>query len=913
MALYRTKNKTPGYNDKLGVAPGLENSWVKANALNALSAISQDLPPVAEGTKLTMDDISIPSPWAKFVSFESVLFGGREEYGTLYDQALNDWRCLLTLIALGEIIGMNVVLDETIDLNNHMNASEEKLFKNLKLLTPGNYIFRDGTCWYKVTPININERLREFNIGMLSNSTLVCPPYHFAPETQVLLATKPFFVNGSFINPVPYIASDERRKYAMFTWLSKLIEYLMTNLPQSIVLGNLISLLEQFRSEIGLPAIEDKCIGVSVPMLEMPGIYELMSNIKLSYTPVEEPCKLQLETKGDKKLILIDDTILGISANTDIADSITVIGARSLRQKGGFCSGDRMYAGHPIPEDTEIFIASDLLLDKLALIESSETITNENADASNYATLNNRDIIWPVNDVLFKYMTASEIRDRIKVEKVSTTEYIVKLSLKLLAGEIEVSKRYNQDDMTVIPETMVPYLSIWPYVKVCKEGNPENLWKKYYTYCASTKDTVPYSICADKPFNVNAYNLNCISDEYFTRSQYIYPDIPTHVKIFDKANPAKSLGAILLTSPKKCDIQTHTKWTVGFDFGTTSTTAFYTEAHGRTSFVQFGTEYKVERNTATQKDEKVICDTVDEGLYVALNPIIFRQDKAQFVPDMYLQRNAYPTIYEQQSSNFDSSAAEAFVKGHSLYSYENTGNELTKVYTDLKWSSDSDVKAAARNYVYQVLSQIVYAAAIKNVGEITWKLSYPTALSRSLLDGYKNMTKNIIKMLEQESGIKCNVEEGHTFYTESIAAAEYFGTQADAGLFVCVDIGGGSTDISIWKRGVDTKNLLQTSINLASRAIFLPSITKLITEDSNIRSSVVALKSEIEKELQDNQGVITDKLRMAIEGILFEFENRVQGIVDNFESAQKATFQKSISVGFISLLYYAMNAMLRMK
>ncbi len=911
MALYRTKNKTPGYNYKLGVAPGLENSWVNASVTNALSAISQDLPPVAEGTELTMDDISIPSPWAKFVSFESVLFGGREEYGALYDKSLNEWRGLLTLIALSELIGINVVYDTSIDLNAPSNASEEKFFKNLRLLTPGNFIFKNKECWNKITPVNINMNLMSFNIGMLSNSTIVCPPYHFSSEVQTILGAKPFFSNGCFIDPVPFIVSDSKRHFAMFTWLANLENYLVNNLPNTTVLGNLVSLISTFKADIGQPMVQHDNITINVPAFEMPDISQLMAGMNISVAVEDTVCKLQLNVNSKNKLILIDDVIMGVAANSDTADGITIVGSRSLGQKGAFKSGDRFYAGQAVPDDTEIYIASDLLLDKLTLISSDSTITNENAD-SGYFQMIGKDIIWPVNKILFNYMSAEEIRGRIRLEKASPTEYVVKLKVPLIAGEYEISKRYTQDDLNVIAETMMPYVSIWPYVKVFKEGGNSNLWTKYYTYCAHTKDSVPFEIHADIETPSNPYSMNCISDEYFTRNTYIYPDLPTHIDIMDKTNPTQYMGSILLAPSKKCDIQSHTKWTVGFDFGTTSTTAFYTEPHGKTSFIRFGTEYKFVRNTATQRDEQQICDEVDEGLYVALEPVIFKDDKSKFVPDMYLQRNAYPTIYEQQCSNL-ATEPEAFVKGHSMYSYRASGNELTKIYTDLKWNSDPDVRAAARNYIYQVLSQVVYAAAVKNVGEITWKLSYPTALSRALLEGYKNMTKEIIKKLEQDSGIVCKIEEGQTYYTESIAAAEYFGSQSDTGLFACVDIGGGSTDISIWKRGIETKNLLQTSINLASRAIFLPSITNLISRDSNIRNGVVALKGNIAKELEENQGEMTDNLRMAVEGILFEFEDRVQGIVENFESTHKNTFEKCISVGFISLLYYAMNAIAYVK
>lgn len=915
MALYRTKNNTPGCGKALGITEGKDNSWVKASGANALSAISQDLPPVPEGTSITMDDISIPSPWAKFVSFEAVLFGGEAEYGQLYKQALADWRGLLTLIAVHDVIGIDIRLGTFIDINSPKHPSEGRLFKNLKLLRPANYIFEDISCWDRLTPINICEQLQEFTIGMLSNSTLVCPPYSYPASAQTLLATKPFFANGRFVDPIPFINSSADIKYAMYTWLTQLSSYLRCKIASNSTLGSVIKLVDEFAAAIGNPQTDNAGINVTFPAFAMSNIHDLISSIKLDLVVSNDPSPLQLKSSGSKKLILVGNEIMGVSSTSSTAQSIKIIEAKTLSQIGGFKSKDSYYAGAAVPDDTVIYIADDLLLDKLTLIDCTGSITNETADTGIYNMLG-KDIIWPVNPDLFEYLSANEIRAQISIERTAASEYSVKLRLKLIAGECEIIKKYGQDDINIISETNIPYLSIWPYAGVYRDGAEENLWKKYYVYSAYyDNEYCPFRVGAKTNINAVSYKMNYVSDGYITRSMYIYENIPTHIMLYDKVNPEKYIGSVLLASPQKCNIQGHTKWEIGFDFGTTSTTAFCKSNQASASFIQLGTEYITVKNNSTNTFEKSIEAQADEGLFVALNPATFENDSQRnFVPDMYLKRNAYPSMYEQHSSELDPAAPEAFVKGHALFDYSGKeSGSLTKIYTDLKWSSDPNVRAAARNYIYQILSQVVYAAAIKNVGEITWKFSYPTALSRSLLEGYKRMTSNIVSMLEQDSGIKCIIEPNRTFYTESIAAAEYFGTQSGAGLFICIDIGGGSTDISVWKKGINTENLLQTSINLASRAIFHPSIVNLIANDKEIGNYVVQLNSAIAKEVQNSGGEITDSIRMGIEGILFEYENRVQEIVNSFESGHKKRFQKCISIGFVGLLYYAAGAVAYVK
>jgi cell division ATPase FtsA len=67
--------------------------------------------------------------------------------------------------------------------------------------------------------------------------------------------------------------------------------------------------------------------------------------------------------------------------------------------------------------------------------------------------------------------------------------------------------------------------------------------------------------------------------------------------------------------------------------------------------------------------------------------------------------------------------------------------------------------------------------------------------------------------------------------TESLAAARYFLTLSDLAAsdekgFVCLDIGGGTTDISIWQKDNGSNHRLQTSLRFAGRDILIALIQK---------------------------------------------------------------------------------------
>lgn len=917
MALYRTKNNTPGYNEKLGIAPGADNSWVKATSDNVLSSISEDLPPVADGTKITMDDISIPSPWAKFVSYEAVLFGGASEYGELYYQALCDWRSLLTLVAMPELIGMNIVFGEDIDIRNPKNPADGMLFKNLLLLKPSNYIFPSDTCWEKLTPVNINCNMTNYEIGMLSSSTLVCPPYKFSAGANTQLATKPFFRNGKFVDPVPYIKANTERAYIMYYWLTELASYFRTKMTvHNESLARVIDLLDKFAADVGAPYQSMPEITVVPPAFALASVRDIFSSMQVNIQVKDEPSPLQLVSAGDKKLILVDSVIMGVSSVSDTADSIKIIGNKTLKQMTGFVSGTKVYAGQAVPEDTEIFIAPDLLLNTITVINCDEkSIVNENADDGVFKLLG-KDIIWPVNQKLLDYISAEEIRNNIRIEKTAPNEYAVKLKVKLIAGEWEIVKKYCQDDIVTIAESNVPYVSIWPYIKVTNFDKPEeNIWKKYYIYYTYyDKAHCPFEAGPSEQAKFD-YKYDLISKDEIVRSSYIYNSLPEYIKMYSSTNSSQYIGVILLPPAKKYLLQNNTEWTVGFDFGTTSTTAFCKNNHGDTKFVSFGDEYKLVKNPSTNIFEQHVVEKGNSGQFIALNPQNFGNDSIRhFLPNAYLKRNAYPSVYEQENSTLGIEA-EAFIKGHAMFDYRDKKIQglQSEIYADLKWSAADNIRASARNYIYQMLMQITFAAAINNVGTINWKFSYPTALSLTLIDGYKATTENIVRKLYEESGIPYKLENGKTYYTESIAAAKHFDNIADTQLVTCVDIGGGSTDISVWKMEGSPVNWLQTSINLASRAIFLPNITGLITRDDSIRKSVVSLDRAVAANLEQNKGIINDDIRRGIEGILFTYEDTVQAIVDNSSGVNKNSFVKAISVGFMSVLYYALSTLAYVK
>ena len=142
-------------------------------------------------------------------------------------------------------------------------------------------------------------------------------------------------------------------------------------------------------------------------------------------------------------------------------------------------------------------------------------------------------------------------------------------------------------------------------------------------------------------------------------------------------------------------------------------------------------------------------------------------------------------------------------------------------HPNLKWSLDLPPNFT-RLFLKHLALIITAQAASQNVREITWCISYPSAFSPGAKDGYRNDWDEIITDLNQKTGIKHSFDsaKGNNFLTESLAFAQYFTSPRQPGRFgnsVFIDIGGGTSDLSIW----DDRHLIyQCSIKLAGQHLF---------------------------------------------------------------------------------------------
>ena len=159
---------------------------------------------------------------------------------------------------------------------------------------------------------------------------------------------------------------------------------------------------------------------------------------------------------------------------------------------------------------------------------------------------------------------------------------------------------------------------------------------------------------------------------------------------------------------------------------------------------------------------------------------------------------------------------------HFVSNYENFPY-AEKIFTDLKWSPQPNDKIRASIFLEQLCLQCAAEAANEGVEKINWRFSYPIAFSEGDRDNFKQIWQRITKTCSMVTGLQL---EDVSSEPESIAAAKFFASTRQSedasGAFadgaVCIDIGGETSDISIWQDG---KLHWHGSLRLAGRRVLL--------------------------------------------------------------------------------------------
>ncbi len=401
-------------------------------------------------------------------------------------------------------------------------------------------------------------------------------------------------------------------------------------------------------------------------------------------------------------------------------------------------------------------------------------------------------LILPIQPSFFNRADTSSLLNTLKVDRLRAGTAL-KLSISVDGHHLE--QEYELKNENAI--SGLPIAEIWPNFV-----HPQ--WKVYYAYSSldidDTRLSFEFPNIQNPAENIHKYGVA-------NRSRLAkLTSFPSHVIC---SCEDKVVGSIPLQVPTP--IQTSgLEWTVGVDFGTSFTNAYRKQGDSDEKISFENLHYQV---SAFDQDERLTILTDD------------------FIPPKQLLPIASLLTVKgarnQVSHNSDREAEIMFdSRIYALQAPRKVEDGKDFLIGNLKWDNAKN-QEPMRLFIEQLALQISAQAVRSGVSQINWALSYPTAFSRRDKNSYVNIWNTCSEKLCQFTGLTygelSSAKGSKTIRSESLAVAHYFASKKGKSLLnaACIDIGGGTSDISIWEeKGNQIIPIYQCSVQLAGKHLF---------------------------------------------------------------------------------------------
>ncbi len=847
---------------------GNAGKWVPRNA-SELKLISDGLNVAKQGVTPTEVD-SIPSMWARPLLFQMALYDDKHPVHT---QVLGEWRGLLAMLALKEWSEFPITTEQVeIDVAKNPEAAADFLRALAKLRptdTLSDLSLPDPATWEVLNIILFDGE----PIGIASPTTLVCTSVNcFGRISDV-----PWFDNRRFlVDPVRKLNVSE--KEAVKYWLTTLQEG-TAKLPILDITVSLNKLLLNFINQLNVPL---KVFDFSITKLGLTqDLFKYMNQPVVAPKGSKSSIKLvHSKNKKSKENLLVFDK--------DIHKAWRVEPQNVIVWKGKTLATSQNSSGTPelvLPEDVELQTPQDFFIDKLFVIKQKKAFHK----GSTLASKGSRNInfngspvtpILPLTTKLLTYLDVEDLNDRITFNQLNDRIVVeLRLTLNGIDGkgnsDFVISKEYDKANVRTI--ATAPVLAVWPNFRT--QG-----WKAYYTYFTTADQDAFYA----KPLPAAKESDTLPDPLTFQDNSGNVKKETTKTEHFPEAMLCEYKGAkagiLLISAPEALNANTNkantnkeTIWTVGVDFGSSSTTVYrYSNADNEPQSVTF--------------DKKHILRITDP----------LTSSKIAFYKDFLSHESKSTPFFSLFQTLQTVKPDEPLLDGH-IY-FPDNHNDISsdkRIVSDLKWSSTIN-----RRHIQVFLKQLCLQTAAEAVNDgaqkIDWNFSHPLAFTRQDKGQFELIWKSVGAACGSATGVNQKVVT--PAQSESVVTAKFFASTLQnptaIGDFtsgaVCIDIGGETSDISIWQ---NNKLYWQTSIKFAGRHIFL----NLLKENPEFLKELGVNENGIKllKEIKDDKFYAQADALIETEGQdwLSELPN-----VENPSIIQP--FLQLISLGVSGLLYY---------
>ena len=836
---------------------GHAGRWEKRESAE-LERISEGLD-VAD-TKIASAEVdSIPSMWARPLLFEMALYDTRHP---MHGRVLGEWRGLLATLALKEWCDFPLTTEQIAITDLKSSPDAEDFLQALQKLLPPTTL-DTTTTWETLNIILFNDK----PIGITSPTTLVCT----AVSCFGRISGVPWFNEDKRFLEDPVLKLTSFEKEAVAGWLQHLSGHTL-ELPKGKLKASLNGILNSFMEDLdGAPAVP--------PPLSHTGLGLTQDLFRCLNNPVESrelPSSVELVPSPNKqpetKLLVFDQTIpkaWGVEPQ-----NVLVWKGKTLATTQSSSGASKL----ALPTHVHLRSQHDFFTDQLFVINQEKAFQEHSTLVSKgSADLNFNGIpvtpILPITEELLTYLDVSDLNERLTFNQQNDSIVVsLRLTLSGINGQnldFVISKEYNAANVT--PISTGPVLAIWPNFRT-----PD--WKTYYTYFTTANQDAFYA----KPFLARGERSDPQTFSDSDNRGNVKREI-TKTEYFPEAMLCEyngiQAGILLLSVPEeKCSVD-GTEWSIGVDFGTSSTTVY--NKKGDTDPQQVAFEDRLLR----------ITDPLT-------NP------DSTFYDNFFSPKSEQTPFFSLFQKLENREPDEPLLDGHIYFlaGYKEL-SDAENIVHDLKWSTRAIDREHLKVFLKQLCLQVAAEAIDDSATEIHWNFSHPLAFTERDRGLFERIWKEVGSACERATGLSQQVVT--PAQSESVVTAKFFAsgpqneyaTGGFASGAVCIDIGGETSDISIWQ---GNKLHWQTSIRFAGRHIFLnlfrdnPEFLKNFgADDEDIELLKTVSTGENDEFYAQADAVIQDKGQ--------EWLDKLATVSD--ESAIQP-FLQLISLGVAGLLYY---------
>lgn len=823
-----TQHLLPPLNTDALPLPEVYGQWVPESGYEWLGTLAQCLGQQAHG-QTDEDLLSIPDVWAQAMVFESALL---DTGHPLHRRSVREWRGLIGILALSAQRGL-ALRSRLVQVRSAPEGrSPGTLFASVAhRLRPGSTLV-NGQDWSSVGILALDGRL----LAMVVPHVLICPVRgHEQALDEAIEWRVP--ASGRLDDPLnaANLTSEELSLIARYARsLQKRLHRLEGGGAPDRRLSQLLARFGEFVEELENRArltLSDVDVRPAPQQFELPApLYSLVNGFEILVP--RQRYDTAIVTRDEFRdvlsgVLLLDERLPGLLQTTASAlrawDSDTL--ETVLRH-----SNNRQRIVESSAQGGFLVIGIDQLFTP-ALCQLTEGAIATHGAAESFTL--------PLTPLALMLYSPAELRDRITIRpEDGGFRVILRVDLQNDRGDVrscQLSRHYARVHRASSPTS----LSVWPNFR-------SEHWNYYYLfYGANPQESLTPSLpvtgpdlrAALNPDAPVAHRVNGAA-QLTQRLETVIAEGKRRRMLDERSNLQEALvlmpeqpeailctvasveagglrtrqpvGFILAAEAKQAAQRKPSSWRIGVDFGTTNTCIFQRRNGGTPERVVFSNRC-ISPFRGHENEKQAQVEHALEFLPMIDRPVPFQsvlQDRSN-LPNEGMPR--WPLWTERIYYVRDVQATLEALRGDA--------NGALRF--DLKWSENPDDRTRRQEFLAQAAMEALAEAAAEGMdpAEVEWSFSYPEAFKGEQLADYQGIIPMALRaaMSSTASELPLRISDPSP---ESVCAALYFHKHGVAltDTAVTFDVGGGTTDISLWQ---SRRLVWRSSVRFAGRDIVI--------------------------------------------------------------------------------------------